>query len=163
MSQLAAAMADSAIMTWSEKEQFSFWRPITVIQGGISGLEADPGWQPLIGTPPHPEYPSGHASDCFTGAAVLAAVFGPGLTQVDYVALSGMPQAETAAIGMGQHVQVGNLSVVERRFESLSAIAEECSQARIWAGAHFRSSNEESRRLARAIADLALAAVPRLQ
>lgn len=78
MAQLASAMADSAIMAWSEKERFAYWRPITVIQAGYSGVTPDPGWAPLIETPPHPEYPSGHAADCFTGAGVLAGVFGQG-------------------------------------------------------------------------------------
>ncbi len=32
MSQLTAAMADSAILVWGEKEKFSFWRPITAIR-----------------------------------------------------------------------------------------------------------------------------------
>ena len=162
MSQLTAAMADSAILAWAEKERFSFWRPITVIQGGGFGVVADPGWQPFVETPPHPEYPSGHASDCFTGAGMLTAVFGADLGPIDYVAQSGMPQAETAAIGMGQHAQPGQLAEVDRRFPSLEAAARECSMARIWAGAHFRSANEESHRLAAAIVARALAAVPPL-
>ena len=162
MSQLTAAMADSAIMVWAEKERFSFWRPITVIQAGGFGVAADPGWQPFIETPPHPEYPSGHASDCFTGAGVLTAVFGGDFGPIDYVAQSGMPQAETAAIGMGQHAQVGQLAEVDRRFPSLEAAARECSMARIWAGAHFRSADEEAHRLADVLVARALAAVPPL-
>lgn len=160
MSQLATAMADSAIMTWSEKEEFLFWRPITVIQAGAPGIAADPGWAPLIDTPPHPEYPSGHAADCFTGAAMLAGVFGQGITPVTYVAQSGRPQAEAAAIGMGQHVQIGNLAAVARTFPSLPSVAQECALSRIWAGAHFRSADEEAERLGTEIAARALAAVP---
>lgn len=161
MAQLASAMADSAIMAWAEKERFAYWRPITVIQAGYSGVTPDPGWVPLIETPPHPEHPSGHAADCFTGAGVLAGVFGRGMTPVTYVAQSGMPQAEVAAIGMGQHAQIGNLAAVQREFPSFEAIARECSLARIWAGAHFRSGNREAERLGREIAARALAAVPR--
>lgn len=162
MSQLASAMADSAIMTWSAKERFAFWRPVTVIQGGGPGIAADPGWEPLIETPPHPEYPSGHASDCYTGAGVLAGAFGPGLGPINYVAQSGMPQSEVAAIGMGQHAQIGNLASVERRFASLGDAARECALARIWAGAHFRAADDEAERLAREITRRALAAVPPL-
>ena len=159
MSQLATAMADSAIMTWSEKERFSYWRPVTAIQAGGYGIAADPGWTPLIETPPHPEYPSGHAADCFTGAAVLTGLFGQGITPVTYVAQSGMPQAEVAAVGMGQHVQIGSLAPVERDFPSIPAAAAECALSRIWSGAHFRSADEEAERLGTEIAARALAAV----
>lgn len=160
MSQLASAMADAAIMAWAEKEKFAYWRPITVIQAGYSGVKPDPSWTPLIETPPHPEYPSGHAADCFTGAGVLAGVFGRGVTPITYVAQSGMPQAEVAAIGMGQHAQIGNLTAVGREFPSFEAIARECSLSRIWAGAHFRSGNREAERLGHEVAARALAAVP---
>lgn len=160
MSQLASAMADAAIMAWAEKERFVYWRPVTVVQGGYSGVLPDPGWMPLIETPPHPEYPSGHATDCFTGARVLAGVFGRRTSPITYVAQSGIPQAEVAATGMGSHAQVSNLTAVPRRFRSFEAVARECSLARIWAGAHFRSGNIEAERLARAIAARALAAVP---
>lgn len=160
MARLASALADSAIMAWSEKERFAYWRPVTVIQAGYSGVTPEPGWTPLIETPPHPEHPSGHATDCFTGAGVLAGVFGQEMTPITYVAQSGMPQAEVAAVGMGQHAQIGNLTAVEREFPSFEAIARECSLARIWAGAHFRSGNHEAERLGREIAARALAAVP---
>ena len=163
MAQLTAAMADSAIMVWAAKERFSFWRPVTVIRTGGFGVVADPTWLPFIETPPHPEYPSGHASDCFTGAGVLTAVFGGGFGPIDYAAQSGMPQAETAAIGMGQHAQVGELTEVTRRFPTVQAAAQECSLARIWAGAHFRSADEEAERLARAIVARALASAPPLR
>ncbi len=162
MSQLAAALADSAIMVWSEKERFSFWRPITVIRAGGFGLAADAAWQPFIDTPPFPEYPSGHAADCFTGAGVLTAVFGPRLGPIEYVAQSRMPGAEAVAIGMGQHAQVGDLSSLDRQFPSLADAAQECSLSRIWAGAHFRSADDEAHRLADAIVARALAAVPPL-
>ena len=33
----------------------------------IPTLVGDSAWEPLLGTPPHPEYPSAHA--CFSGAA----------------------------------------------------------------------------------------------
>ncbi len=162
MSQLTAAMADSAIMIWSEKSRFAYWRPITVLQGGGPGIEANPGWEPLIETPPHPEYPSGHASDCFTGAGVLAGVFGSNLSPVVYVAQSGMPQADVAAVGMGQHAQVGNLAPVAREFATFKDAAQECALARIWAGAHFRSADMEAERLGNEIAARALAALPAL-
>ena len=161
MSLMTAAMADAAVLTWAEKEQYGSWRPITVIQGGVPGTAPDPDWWPVIETPPHPEYPSGHASDCFTGAGMLAALFrvsGP----FTYVAQSALPAGKTAVIGMGQHAQPGGLREVERRFPSVDGAAVECADSRIWAGAHFRSANEESHRLADAIVVKARTALPPL-
>lgn len=159
MSQLAAAMADSAILIWVEKERFERWRPVTAIRAMVPGAGQ---WRPMIDTPPHPEYPSGHAADCFAGAAVLGAAFPDLRGPVVYFAQSGRPADDE--VGMGQHAQGrdegGNTA---RRFPDLAAAAEECSDSRIWAGAHFRSADEESRRVAQEIARRAQAAVPQLQ
>ncbi len=62
---------------------------------------------------------------------------------------------------MGQHMQYADSGLPARReFAGLAEMARDCSDSRIWAGAHFRSANEESERLARLISDRALAAVP---
>ena len=106
MSQFAAAMADSAVLVWNEKERFGFWRPITLLREGAAGVSPDPDWVPLVETPPHPEYPSGHASDCYTATAVLRAVFPHLPGPVAYVAQAGRPPEGTETGGMGQHMQV---------------------------------------------------------
>jgi len=161
MSQLATALADSAVLIWDEKEQFGYWRPITVIREGAPGVVQDPDWTPMIETPPHPEHPSGHASDCFTGANVLQGAF-PGLPgPVAYVAQVGRPPEGQESPGMGQHMQQADSGLPAwREFPDLASMAQNCSDSRIWAGAHFRTANEESARVARLIADRALAAVP---
>ena len=166
MAELTAALADSAILTWNEKATFSFWRPITAIRAD----GADTAWEPLIETPPFPEYPSGHATDCYVGAEVLEAAFpdlaGPivypssaHLEPLDGVAVPLSP----ASYGMGQHAQSGEPKAPggsERRFPSLAAAAEECASSRIWAGAHFSGAEVESKRLAGIIAHRALTATP---
>jgi hypothetical protein len=159
MSQLAAAMADSAILVWAEKERYPHWRPVTAIRAATPGEDH---WEPLVETPPHPEYPSGHAADCFTGAAVLAAAFPDVHGPIVYKAQSGHPPEDN--VGMGQHAQgfePGNAGV--RRFPNFAAAAEECSESRLWAGAHIRAADEESRRLGAVIAHRALAAAPQLR
>jgi len=88
MAQLATAMADSAVLIWDVKERFGYWRPVTVIRSGTPGTEQDRDWLPLVETPAHPEYPSGHASDCFTGSDVLRAVFPDLQGPVTYVSSS---------------------------------------------------------------------------
>jgi len=164
MAQLTAALADSAILTWHKKAQYSFWRPITAIRadGG------DVTWTPLIETPPFPEYPSGHATDCYVGAGVLAAAFpdlgGPirylSTAQVD--PLGPAIPADTADFGMGQHAQWTQTQAAGERallFPSLAAAATDCASSRIWAGAHFAAAREESKRLARIIVERALEAL----
>ena len=163
MSQLAAALADSAVLAWDEKERFGFWRPITVIREGAPGVAADRDWLPLIETPAHPEHPSGHASDCFTGAGVLRGAFPSLQGPVAYVAQTGRPPEGPDANSMGQHLQYADSGLPARReFPGLAEMARECSDSRIWAGAHFRTANEESERMAGLISARALAAVPPL-
>ncbi|MBV8914910.1 MAG: vanadium-dependent haloperoxidase [Acetobacteraceae bacterium] len=159
MSQLAAAMADSAILVWVEKERYSHWRPVTAIRASMPGQDR---WEPLVETPPHPEYPSGHAADCFVGAAVLAASFPDVHGLIVYRAQPGRPPEDH--VGMGQHAQgFEPAGTGERRFPSFAAAAEECSESRIWAGAHIRAADEESRRVGTAIARRAVGAVPPLR
>ena len=105
MSQLAVALADSAVLIWDEKERFGFWRPVTVIREGAPGVMQDRDWLPLVETPAHPEYPSGHASDCFTGANVLRGAFPELKGPVAYVAQVGRPPEGPDANSMGQHSQ----------------------------------------------------------
>lgn len=167
MSQLTAAMADSAILVWAAKERFAMWRPITAINLGSDGVPADPAWAPVIETPAFPEYPSGHASDCFVGALVLRAVFpdmnepivytGPGATDMG---VTGAEDAETPS--MGQHSQGTRPARNLRGFAGLEVAARECSESRIWAGAHYRFGAVEAERLAGVIARKAASAVPAL-
>src|SRR5215475_6232929 len=57
------AMADAAITAWDTKLFYATWRPITAIQfgdtAGNPGTASDATWQPLIVSPPYPEYTSG--------------------------------------------------------------------------------------------------------
>ena len=77
---LSMATADLQILAFAEKYARPRWRPITAIREAAAlhddMVEPDPDWTPLLGTPPHPEYPSAHS--IFSGAAeaVLQAFFG---------------------------------------------------------------------------------------
>ncbi len=159
MSVLTGAMADSAILVWSEKERFSYWRPITSIRTLVPN-ETD--WSPLIETPPHPEYPSGHASDCYTGAFTLERLM-PGLRgPFSYQMQLGMLQ--DSDVGMGQHAQarpgINQDNAPRRSFPTLTAAARECDNARIWAGAHLRPANDESSRIGAMLAERGAGMVP---
>lgn len=168
MAELTTALADSAIITWNEKARFSFWRPITAIRA--DGVDVT--WEPLIETPPFPEYPSGHATDCYVGAGVLEAAFPDLAGPIVYLSSAAMKPLDGSGgggvsptpYGMGQHAQAGPADLPggrERRFPSLAAAASECARSRIWSGAHFPAAEVESKRLADTIVRQALGATPR--
>jgi hypothetical protein len=134
---LSMATADSQIVAFAEKYRHPHWRPITAIRAGLSAdggntlLERDAKWEPLIGTPPHPEYPSAHAA--FSGAAevVLRAWLG------------------------GDDVEVSVTSPplfgLTRTYRRLSQISEEVENARVWGGIHFRSAVRDGTEVGRTI------------
>lgn len=118
--------ADSLIACFDAKYQYLFWRPQFAIPLGESdgnpATVGDPAWKPLLGAPPHPEYPSGHG--CLTGA-----------------------QAEVFATFLGTHridldlkSTVPNLLQPERHYERASDLTQEVMDARVWGGIHFRDS-----------------------
>jgi hypothetical protein len=113
---LNVAMADAAIVCWECKFKFDLWRPVTAI------LPADPGWEPLLPTPPFPAYTSGHSSFSGAAAAALAAAFG-----TDEVAF------DTTSDG---------LPGVTRSFGSFSAAAREAGMSRIYGGIHWQFDNQ---------------------
>jgi len=122
----AQAMDDALIAVFEAKYHYNFWRPVTAIRNGdIDGNEAtqrDAGWASLIDAPLHPEYPSGHSTLAGAVAAVLKVEAGS-----DRIALStSSPSAKGAT----------------RRWTSISEFVREVSEARIWAGIHFRSATE---------------------
>jgi membrane-associated phospholipid phosphatase len=120
---LNLAMADAAIACWDAKYTYVFWRPVTAIPlaitDGNASTDADPTWQPLFATPPHPEYPSGHSTVSGAAATVLAAHFG-----------------KHTHFRMDSDVLLG----VVRWFPSFAAALDEVRNARIFAGIHFRSA-----------------------
>jgi hypothetical protein len=133
---LSLAMADAAIGCYDAKYTYSSWRPITAIQlGDTDGNDAtisDSGWTPLVVTPPHPEYPSGHS--CATGAAtrILSQTFG-----------------EETTFSVGSTAMSG----VTRQFHSFSAALEEVENARVFGGIHFRTACIDGAALGMAVAD----------
>ena len=135
---LSMATADSQIVCFAEKYKHVHWRPITAIREAattnVRNLTPDPNWEPLLGTPPHPEYPSAHA--CFSGAAeaVLQRFFGSDAVQVDVT----FPQ----------------VFGVTRTYIKFSQISEEVNDARVWGGIHFRSADTDGYTLGRKVGEI---------
>ncbi|MBC7738281.1 MAG: vanadium-dependent haloperoxidase, partial [Candidatus Saccharibacteria bacterium] len=118
LARVGIAVADSFIGCWSAKFQYDFIRPVTFIKAVI-----DPKWEPLLITPPFPEYPSGHSTQSGAAAAVLTAIFG-----------------DNHAFGDPTHEDDG---IATRHFDSFRAAAAEAAISRLYGGIHFRAAIEQ--------------------
>jgi hypothetical protein len=138
---LHMAAADATIAVFKIKYSQNYWRPVTAIRNAAStgnpDVTADPEWEPLLITPPHPEFPSGHAIVTGAAAQVLREFFGSDQVKFSYVAPHGLGTMRTYA--------------------SFTQIEKEMEDARVWGGIHFRSTDEESTELGRKIGAYAVA------
>ena len=100
------------------------------ITDGNPRTRADSTWQPLRTTPNHPEYPSAHA--CHTTAITVALEKFFGTRAVSF-SLDSLATGET------------------RYYDSLKDVVQEVNNARVYAGFHFRSSDEEGSALGRRV------------
>ena len=125
MALVAIGINDAIIAVLDAKYHYNFWRPITAIRNG--DIDDNPAtdlvatWQPIANTPMHPEYPCSHCIQSGTVAGVIKAVFG---------ALDIPEIAMTSPTAPG----------VTHRWTNMTAYMEEVSNARIWAGFHYRFS-----------------------
>lgn len=136
MALVSAAAADALIAVFDAKYKYEFWRPITAIRNGdIDGnpaTERDASWQPIDGTPMHPEYPCAH---CILSSSVAAVIEGLlGSDEIPEVSL-------TSPFVPG----------VTHRFTNLRAYTEEVANARICAGFHYRFSTIAGREMGQKI------------
>jgi hypothetical protein len=126
LATLNLAIADAIIACWNAKYHYEFWRPVTAIR-----LTDDPEWTPLLTTPAHPEYTSGHSSASSAAATVLADYFGDDMPFI--------VQSPAAAGWV-------------RAFSSFSSAIDEVADARVFAGIHFRTACKDGRALGSAVA-----------
>jgi hypothetical protein len=84
-----------------------------------------------IGTPPHPEYPSGHSTVSGSAAFILAAAFG-----------------DNTSFSVTSDVRPGT-----RAFSSFSDVVAEIAHARVFGGIHFRTSCVRGNMLGRDVAN----------
>jgi hypothetical protein len=141
---LSMASADSQIIGFEEKYKRPHWRPITAIRVAVDlnipALKGDASWEPLLVTPPHPEYPSAHA--VFSGAAeaVLRGFFGSDKVDVSV----------TAPGPFG----------VTRTYHKFSELTEEVNNARVWGGIHFRRADVDGAEIGRKIGEIVMREFP---
>jgi PAP2 superfamily protein len=125
MALVAVGINDAIIAVLDAKYYYNFWRPITAIRNGDTdgnpATDREATWQPIADTPMHPEYPCAHCVQAGAVAGVVKAVLGT----------EDIPEiATTSPTAPG----------VTRRWTNMTAFTEEVSNARIWAGFHYRFS-----------------------
>jgi hypothetical protein len=124
---LNVAGADARIACWDTKYAFNFWRPVTAIQ------LTDPTWTPLVATPNFPEFVSAHTTVSSAMATVLMVLFDDD---------PGVAFTATSPTNPG----------FERHWATFSEGVREVIDARVYAGIHFRSSDERGARIGRQVA-----------
>ena len=109
-STLNDALFDTAISVWFNKYYYNTWRPNMVFN------KTDASWEPLLKTPPFPEYGSGHSAFSGAGSEVLTSFFG---------------KKEFSL----------TLKNVTRKFGNFYDAAYEAGRSRVYGGIHFEFSN----------------------
>lgn len=118
LARLGIVLADAFIGCWDAKYRYNLVRPVTYINKLV-----DAGWQPILITPPFPEYPSGHSTQSGAAAGMLERHFGENYAFSD---------ATHEADGLGV-----------RHYGSFWEAAEEAAISRLYGGIHFRSAIDE--------------------
>ena len=135
---MAVARADALIAVFDAKYHYDFWRPVTAIRNGdIDGnptTERDAMWAPTAETPMHPEYPCAHCILAASMTGVVEALFG----------IADVREVSTTS---------PTLPGVTHRWTNMRALNTEVSEARIWAGLHYRFSVNIGQDMDRKIGD----------
>lgn len=115
---LSIAVHEAFISSWEEKYRSNYIRPETVINKYI-----DDQWQPVLQTPPFPEYTSGHSVVSGSAAEVLTALYGDNFGFDD-----------TTEVPYGLPV---------RSFKSFNHAANEAAISRLYGGIHYMPAIDE--------------------
>ncbi len=115
---VGVGIADAFIASWYTKYKVNLLRPKTYVQEYMDM----PDWEPLVETPPFPEYTSAHSVVSTVAAELLTEIFSD-----DYVVMD------------STHVKIG-LEV--RKITSFRAAALEASMSRVYGGLHYKFAIE---------------------
>jgi hypothetical protein len=119
-----ASMNDGLQTAHSSKFVYHLWRPLTAIRQADEDFNeettSDPGWTPLLTTPPYPSHSSNVACIGASAARSLARIFRTDAIPftVTWTGTSGDPD-------------------VMRSYSTFSQLAEEASLSRVYGGIHF--------------------------
>lgn len=132
---------DAFIAVFDGKYTYNLWRPVTAIRNADTtsnpATPREASWQPLGMTPPHPEYPCAHCIVAAAVSTVLQSVAGNEIAEVTLVS----PTAPG----------------VIRKWSRLQDYSDEVSNARIYAGFHYRFSTKIGKEMGQKIGELTLA------
>jgi PAP2 superfamily len=139
---VAIAAADARIEVWAAKYRYLFWRPLTALNADTIGSVNNnyTKWDPLIATPAHPDYPSGHSATVTAGFDVLKFFFGDKNTLVLHTTTPGEPS---------------------RTIQSLSDGESENGLSRIYGGIHYSFDNSSGQKIGRQVAQYVLEKGPK--
>jgi PAP2 superfamily len=113
--ELGVGLAQAMWATWQEKYRWQVVRPETIIRRSMDHL-----WEPLIVTPPFPEYPSGHSALAGVASVVIGARFDGAIVDTTNVA-RGLPAL---------------------RFDNIKSAARSASRSRVLGGIHLPMSTD---------------------
>lgn len=137
---LNCTLADTCITIWDTKYHYNFWRPVTAIrradEDGNDATAADPEWEPLLKTPPHPDYVSGHSGISGAAATIMEHQFGKD--------------------GIAFEASSDDVKDTKRRFTSFQVCADEIARSRVYGGIHYSAAGEFGLDLGRKIAQEAI-------
>ncbi|MFT4033189.1 MAG: vanadium-dependent haloperoxidase [Siphonobacter sp.] len=128
LSLTAITLRDAFISCWDEKYRSNRIRPETVIQRYI-----DKTWQPLLQTPPFPEYTSGHSVISTAASEVLTYLLGDNFAYTDDTEVP--------------------FDLAPRDFTSFRQAAAEAAISRLYGGIHYRDAIENGQAQGRAISE----------
>lgn len=120
LAKASIGMVDAGIGCWQIKYQYNVERPITYIRGVLGHST----WNALFNTPNYPEYTSGHCTIAGVFSAILTGLFGANYHFTDH--------------------SYDYLGMAPRSFNSFNDLEQEISNARIYAGIHYRVSCERA-------------------
>lgn len=125
----SVTLVDAFIVCWEEKYRSNRIRPETFINKHI-----DIHWQPLLQTPPFPEYTSGHSVVSTASAELLTYLLGDNFSYID--------NSEEP------------FEIPARSFQSFRKAAAEAAISRLYGGIHYRDAIEAGQQQGREVADL---------
>ena len=135
------AEADARIEVWGGKYNYLFWRPVTALNATSDGSVNDYNkWAPLLTTPPHPSYPSGHSATVTAGYEILKKFFGD----------KNLLELHTTSPGEAP-----------RSIESLSKVEYENGYSRVYGGIHYPFENTTAQNIGRQVANYTLEKGPK--
>jgi len=129
---------DASVAAYKLKYALLQWRPVTAFRqgyparGGATAFPPDPSYTPLLMTPPHPEYPSGHTAAVGAVLEVLTRTLG----------------RDAVVLRIGSE---GAPALGERTYASLGAAAAEVGDSRVFGGVHFNASCADGLSLGRLV------------